>query len=72
MKIVSSRDEEFTAARRKHPTRIYMKTGVDQNGLIMARECRAVLDGGAYCSLGPLTTVLMGTFQTLPFHIPNL
>jgi 4-hydroxybenzoyl-CoA reductase subunit alpha len=67
VKLVCSRDEEFLAARRKHPTRITMKTGVKKDGSIVARQCRAVLDGGAYCSLGPLTTVLVGTFQTLPF-----
>jgi 4-hydroxybenzoyl-CoA reductase subunit alpha len=71
VKIVSSRDEEFTAARRKHPTRITMKTGVKKDGTIIARQCLAVLDGGAYCSLGPLTTVLMGTFQTLPFKFEH-
>jgi len=67
VKIVCSRDEEFTAARRKHPTIITMKTGVKKDGTIVARQCSAILDGGAYCSLGPLTTVLLGTFQTLPF-----
>jgi 4-hydroxybenzoyl-CoA reductase subunit alpha len=67
VKLVCSRDEEFAAARRKHPTQITMKTGVNRDGVILARKCRAILDGGAYCSLGPLTTVLMGTFQTLPY-----
>ena len=71
VKLVCSRDEEFNAARRKHPTQITMKTGVKKDGTILARNCRAVLDGGAYCSLGPLTTVLMGTFQTLPFRFDH-
>jgi len=71
VKLVCSRDEEFLAARRKHPTRITMKTGVKKDGSIVARQCRAVLDGGAYCSLGPLTTVLVGTFQTLPFKFEH-
>jgi 4-hydroxybenzoyl-CoA reductase alpha subunit len=71
VKLVCSRDEEFAAARRKHPTEITMKTGVKKDGTIVARQCRAILDGGAYCSLGPLTTVLVGTFQTLPFLFKN-
>jgi 4-hydroxybenzoyl-CoA reductase alpha subunit len=71
VKIVYSRDEEFTAARRKHPVVITMKTGVKKDGTILARQCKAALDGGAYCSLGPLTTVLIGTFQTLPYRIEN-
>ena len=71
VKLLSSRDEEFAAARRKHPTEITMKTGVKRDGTIVARQCKAILDGGAYCSLGPLTTVLIGTFQTLPFRFKN-
>jgi len=71
VKIVYSRDEEFTAARQKHPVTITMKTGVKKDGTLVARQCKAFLDGGAYCSLGPLTTVLVGTFQTLPYRIPN-
>jgi 4-hydroxybenzoyl-CoA reductase subunit alpha len=71
VKLVYSRDEEFTAARRKHPVTITMKTGVKKDGTLVARQCKAFLDGGAYCSLGPLTTVLVGTFQTLPYRIPN-
>jgi 4-hydroxybenzoyl-CoA reductase alpha subunit len=71
VKIVYSRDEEFTAGRRKHPTTITMKTGVKKDGTIVARQCKAILDGGAYSSLGPLTTVLMGTFQTLPYRFEH-
>jgi len=71
VKVVYSRDEEFIAARRKHPVTIVLKTGVGKDGTIRARRSRAVLDGGAYCSLGPLTTVLIGTFQTLPYRFDD-
>jgi CO/xanthine dehydrogenase Mo-binding subunit len=71
VKVVCSRDEEFHAARRKHPVVITMKTGVKSDGTIVARQSKAILDGGAYCSLGPLTTVLLGTFQTLPFRFDH-
>ncbi len=71
VKIAYSREEEFIAARRKHPVAITLKTGVRKDGTLVARQCTAILDGGAYCSLGPLTTVLVGTLQTLPFRFPN-
>ncbi len=71
VKIAYSREEEFIAARRKHPVAITLKTGVKKDGTLVARRCTAILDGGAYCSLGPLTTVLVGTLQTLPFRFPN-
>ena len=71
VKITYSRDEEFIAARRKHPVTITMKTGVKKDGTILARQSKVILDGGAYCSLGPLTTILTGTFQTLPYRFEN-
>jgi len=42
------RDEEFTAARSRHPMRIHMKTGVKADGTITANEMYALSDTGAY------------------------
>jgi 4-hydroxybenzoyl-CoA reductase subunit alpha len=71
VKIVYSRDEEFAAGRRKHPVAILMKTGVKRDGTIVARQCKAILDGGAYCSIGPTTTIIVGSFQTLPYRFDH-
>jgi len=43
-----TREEEFTAARSRHPMRIHMKTGVKKDGTITANEMRALSDTGAY------------------------
>jgi putative selenate reductase molybdopterin-binding subunit len=43
-----SREEEFTAARSRHPMRIHMKTGVKNDGTITANEMRVLSDTGAY------------------------
>jgi putative selenate reductase molybdopterin-binding subunit len=43
-----TREEEFTAARSRHPMRIHMKTGVKQDGTITANEMYALSDTGAY------------------------
>jgi putative selenate reductase molybdopterin-binding subunit len=43
-----TREEEFIAARSRHPMRIYMKTGVKQDGTITANEMYALSDTGAY------------------------
>lgn len=43
-----TRDEEFTAARSRHPMRIHMKTGVKRDGTITANEMYALSDTGAY------------------------
>jgi putative selenate reductase molybdopterin-binding subunit len=43
-----SREEEFIAARSRHPMRIRMKTGVLNDGTITANEMYALSDTGAY------------------------
>ncbi len=43
-----TREEEFTAARSRHPMRIRMKTGVKSDGTITANAMYALSDTGAY------------------------
>ncbi len=43
-----SREEEFIAARSRHPMRIHLKTGVKKDGTITANEMYALSDTGAY------------------------
>ena len=43
-----SREEEFIAARSRHPMRIHMKTGVKKDGTITANAMYALSDTGAY------------------------
>jgi putative selenate reductase molybdopterin-binding subunit len=43
-----TREEEFTAARSRHPMRVRMKTGVKRDGTITANEMYALSDTGAY------------------------
>ncbi len=43
-----TREEEFIAARSRHPMKIKMKTGVKKDGTITANEMYALSDTGAY------------------------
>jgi len=43
-----TREEEFSAARSRHPMRVKMKTGVKRDGTITANEMYALSDTGAY------------------------
>jgi putative selenate reductase molybdopterin-binding subunit len=43
-----TREEEFAAARSRHPMKIKMKTGVKRDGTITANEMVALSDTGAY------------------------
>lgn len=44
----TTREEEFIAARSRHPMRIRMKTGVRRDGTITANQMIALSDTGAY------------------------
>jgi putative selenate reductase molybdopterin-binding subunit len=43
-----TREEEFIAARSRHPMRVRMKTGVKADGTVTANEMYALSDTGAY------------------------
>ena len=72
VKMVHSRDEEFTSSRTRHPQVLYIKTGVKRDGTITARQGRVVFDNGAYTSYGPgvsLTeSMLGGALYRLPAY----
>ncbi len=48
VRVEYSREEEFIAARSRHPMRVHMKTGVKNDGTITANEMYALSDTGAY------------------------
>src|SRR5439155_667285 len=72
VKMVHSRDEEFTSSRTRHPQVLYIKTGVKRDGTITARQGRVVFDNGAYTLYGPgvsLTeSMLGGALYRLPAY----
>jgi 4-hydroxybenzoyl-CoA reductase subunit alpha len=54
VKIVYTREENTVATRQAHSMITRIKTGVDQNGKVLARDITCHLDGGAYSSTGPI------------------
>jgi putative selenate reductase molybdopterin-binding subunit len=48
VRVEYTREEEFIAARSRHPMKIHMKTGVKNDGTITANEMYALSDTGAY------------------------
>jgi 4-hydroxybenzoyl-CoA reductase subunit alpha len=54
VKIVYSREENTIATRQAHPMVTWMKTGVDREGRVIARDITCHMDGGAYSSTGPI------------------
>ncbi|WP_018922808.1 xanthine dehydrogenase subunit D [Salsuginibacillus kocurii] len=53
VKIHQSREESVKAGLKRHPMKITMKTGADQDGNLLAHQVEIVADTGAYSTLGP-------------------
>ncbi len=57
---------------RRHSARIRLKTGVRQDGAIMAREAEIYLDTGAYMDNGPQVAGRAATRILGPYNIPHI
>ena len=62
----------MTMMKRRHGGKIYMKTGAKKDGTLVARDCRIVLDGGAYADESPEVSPVAAFFSQGPYRIPNM
>lgn len=72
VRICYSREEEFTATRRRHPMEMILKIGVKNDGSIISRSARTLLDGGAYASTGQGAALLSNLWMSLPYMQQNI
>ncbi len=70
VKITCTREEVFLNHRGRHPVKMWIKTGVKQDGTLTAMHFRSFLDGGAYGSYGIATTYYTGALQTVTYTLP--
>ena len=71
VKIVLSREEEFTATKRRTPMYYYAKLGAKKDGTLLAKEVRVITEGGAYTAMGATALYLTGFFSSFPYKYPN-
>jgi len=71
VKITLTREEVFYCHRGRHPTLMWVKTGVKQDGAITAMHFRSLLDGGGYGSYGVASTYYTGALQTVTYDVPR-
>ena len=71
VRLVLSREEVFYTIT-KHAAVIRMRTGVKNDGTLIARECEIHLDTGAYAEIGPRVAKKSGYTAAGPYKIPNL
>jgi CO/xanthine dehydrogenase Mo-binding subunit len=70
--ILSLTAEDAFRTVSKPAMRVRLKTGVSQDGLLIARECLIHVDGGAYSDAGPRVTQKAGYRAHGPYRIPHI
>ncbi|MGE5156617.1 MAG: xanthine dehydrogenase family protein molybdopterin-binding subunit [Gemmatimonas sp.] len=71
VKIAYTFEEMFYQITR-HPSTFRIKSGVDENGRIIARKCEVYWNGGAYADIGPRVTQKAGLTASGPYDIDNV
>ncbi len=72
VKILFDRTEEFIATSTRQPTIIDISQGCDENGKLLFRDIKMILDNGAYTSWGATTpSVMMMPISSL-YRVPNV
>jgi len=74
VKVMTTSEEELTAAYPRQGTVIELKTGVTRDGRLTARQGRIYFDTGAFAGSGPgvasvATMVLAGPYRTPNLHL---
>ncbi len=54
IKLIYDRGEDMAATTKRHPAWIRHRTGLSEEGQILAHDIEVVLDGGAYVTLSPV------------------
>jgi len=72
VRLALTREEVFYATTTRHPSIIWLKTGVKKDGTLVARQVKAILNTGAYASHGPTVAGAMSTRELGLFKAPNV
>lgn len=72
VKVVTTSEEELTAAYPRQGTIVELRTGVTREGRITAKEGRIWFDTGAFAGSGPGVASVATLVLAGPYRIPNL
>jgi len=72
VKIMTTGEEELTAAYPRQGTLIELKTGVTRDGRLTARQGRIYFDTGAFAGSGPGVASVATMVLAGPYRTPNL
>ncbi len=71
VRLAHTIEESFKTVTR-HPARVQIKTGVNKDGKLVARQCLIHMETGAYADAGPRVTQKAGYRCFGPYRIPHI
>jgi len=71
VRLAHTIEESFKTVSR-HPARVTIKTGVMNNGKLVARQCLIYMETGAYADAGPRVTQKAGYRCFGPYRLPHM
>jgi CO/xanthine dehydrogenase Mo-binding subunit len=71
VKCVRSYTDDIRSTNVRHASRVRVRTGVMNDGTIVAQEIDVLFDGGAYAAGKVLPSILPSLDPKLPYRIPN-
>lgn len=72
VKFISSRAEEFVAANPREDSVVHIRSALDQDGTIIGREVKCLLNAGAYAHDTPFIGAVASLQATGPYRVPNV
>jgi 4-hydroxybenzoyl-CoA reductase subunit alpha len=71
VKVCFSREEVFLSNHGRHPTKLTVEMGIDNEGYFKALDADIAIDGGAYGSFGVVTSYYNGVLLQAPYKLDN-
>jgi 4-hydroxybenzoyl-CoA reductase subunit alpha len=71
VKICLTREEVFYAHRGRHPVKMNIRTGVNNDGKLQGMDLETLVDGGGYGSYGVASLFYTGALAPVTYHLPR-
>ncbi len=71
VRVRFNREEVFLTNHGRHPTRMAVEFGVNNDGKFQALDADIIIDGGAYGSFGVVTSYYNGVLLQAPYKLDN-
>jgi CO/xanthine dehydrogenase Mo-binding subunit len=71
-RMVYTREEAYLCTAKRHPLKIFYKSGATRDGRLLAAQIRIIGDTGAYASYGPAVFSRTPIHATGPYEVPNV